>query len=143
MLPMKSLHTQQRLDRRYSTQADLIGFFYLFGVFIGRAFHQLQLLLHLQRFTAMDVSLLFKEFDCLRPLAFLLLSLGQGFFHLLEFCQQGFSFCRQIRERSCASVHILRTSRCRCSCASHQQGASPSSSPQRVGHEQVYRQDVG
>ena len=73
---MKSSHVQQCLDRRYGAQTDLVGFFYLLHVIIGRALHWLQLLLHLQRFTAMDISLLFKKFDRLRQLAFLLLSLG-------------------------------------------------------------------
>ena len=94
MLPMRDSHVQQRLDRRHSAQTDLVGFFYFLHVIIGRALYWLQLLLHLQRFTAMGISFLFKEFDRLRQLAFLLLSLGQDFFYLLEFCQQGFSFCR-------------------------------------------------
>ena len=37
----------------------------------------------------------------------------------------------------------MRMSECRCSCASHRQGALLSSSPQKAKREQLYRQDAG
>jgi len=94
MLPMKSLCTQRGLNCRYSTQSNLISFFYLPDVFIGRTFHWFQLLLQLQRLASLDISLLFESLDRFGQLAFFLLNLGQSFFYLFKFCQQNFSFRR-------------------------------------------------
>ena len=136
---MKSSCIQQGLDGRYSAQANLIGFFYLFDIFIGRAFHQFQLLLHLQCLASLDVSLLFKGLDHLRQLTFFLLSLGQGLFYLFKFCQQGF-LSLPIDRRSFASAYLLRISECRCSYVFHRQGALLSLPPLKARRKQLYRQ---
>ena len=86
MPPMKSLYIQQGLDRRYGTQTNLIGFFYLFDVFIGRALHWLQLLLHLQCLAGLNVSLSFEGLDRFGQLIFFLPSLGKSLFYLFELC---------------------------------------------------------
>ena len=91
---MKSSYIQQSLDGRYGAQTDLIDFFYLLDVFIGRALHWFQLLLHLQCLVGLDVSLLFEGLDRFGQLTFFLLSLGQSLFYLLKLCQQGFPFWR-------------------------------------------------
>ena len=66
-------------------QTNLVGLLYLSGVFVGRTFHQLQLLLHVQRFAGLDISFLLKSLERIGQLAFLLLGLSQSFLHLLEF----------------------------------------------------------
>jgi len=65
----------QRLYRRYGVQSNLVGFFYLLYVVIGRTFYRLQLL-QLQCFATMGVSFLFKELDGLWQLTLFLLGLG-------------------------------------------------------------------
>ena len=104
--PMKNFDVQQSLDRRYGAQTDLIGFFYLLYVVIGRTFHRLQLLLHLKCFAGLDISLLFKNLDRLRQLTFFLSSLGQGFFYLLEFCQQSLSLFADKSEILCFNTSL-------------------------------------
>jgi hypothetical protein len=94
VLPMRASDVQQRLDCRYGAQPDLIGCFYLFGIIIGRTFYRLQLLLQLQRFATVGISFLLEVLDGLRQLALFLLGLRQSILYLLEFGQQGFSFCR-------------------------------------------------
>jgi len=69
--PMKASCVQQRLDRRYGAQPDLVGFFYLLYVVIGRVFYRFQLL-QLQCFATMGVSFLFKKFDGLWQLTLFL-----------------------------------------------------------------------
>ena len=81
---MKSSQIQQSLNSRYGAQANLVGFFYLPDVLIGRALYWLQLLFHLQSLTSLDVSFLLKSLEHLRQLAFFLLSLSQSLFHLFE-----------------------------------------------------------
>ena len=66
MPPMESSYTQQGLDSRYGAQTDLIGLFYLPDVFIDRALHWLQLLLHLQCLAGLNVSFLLEGLDRLR-----------------------------------------------------------------------------
>ena len=93
-LPMKCSQIQQVLNGRYGAQANLVGLFYLPDVLIGRTLYWLQLLFHLQCLPSLDVSFLLKSLDHLRQLAFFLLSLRQGLFHLFELSQQGFPSCR-------------------------------------------------
>jgi len=82
-IPMKSSWIQQGLNSSYGAQTDRVGLFYLSDIFIGTAVYWFQLLLHLQCFMSLDVSFLLKSLEHLRQLAFLL-SLGLGFFYLLE-----------------------------------------------------------
>ena len=91
---MRASCVQQRLDRRYGAQLDLVGYFYLSDIVIGRTFYRLQLLLQLQRLATVGISFLLEELDGLWQLALLLLGFGQGILHLLEFCQQSYSLCR-------------------------------------------------
>ena len=65
VLPMKSSWVQQCLDRRYGAQTDLVSILYLLQIVIGGAFHRLQLVFHLQRLTAVNVSFLLEKLDCL------------------------------------------------------------------------------
>jgi hypothetical protein len=51
------------LDGRYRTQANLIGFLYLFDIFIGNTLHWLKFFLHCQGFASLDVSFLLKSLD--------------------------------------------------------------------------------
>jgi hypothetical protein len=51
------------LDSRYRTQANLIGFLYLFDIFIGSTLHWLEFFLHYQGFTSLDISFLLKGLD--------------------------------------------------------------------------------
>ena len=94
VLPMRSSWVQQCPDRRYGAQMDLVGVLYLFQIVISRAFYRLQLFLQQKFLATMDISFLLKKLDCLRQLAFLRSDLGQGILYLLDFRQQGFSFCR-------------------------------------------------
>jgi len=81
---MKSLQIQQGLNGRYGAQENLVRFFYLLDVLIGRTLYWLPLLFHLQCPTSLDVSFLLNSLERLRQLAFFLLSLGQGIFYLFE-----------------------------------------------------------
>ena len=71
---------------------DLVGLLYLANVFIGRAFHRLQLFLHVQCFAGLDISLLLKSLERIGQLAFFLLGLSQSFLYLLKFRQQSLPF---------------------------------------------------
>ena len=73
---MKSSLVQQSLDGRYGAQTNLVGLLYLSDVFIGRTFHQLQLLLHEQCLASLNVSLLLKSIERIGQLAFFLLGLS-------------------------------------------------------------------
>ena len=95
---MKSSYIQQGLDGRYGAQVDLVGFFYLPDVFIGRTLNRLQLLLHLQCLTGLDITFLLKGLDHFRQLAFFLLGLRQSLLHLFKLSQQSLPFCRQGRD---------------------------------------------
>jgi len=65
-LPMKSSQIQKSLDSGYGPQMDLVGFFYLPDILIGRTFYWLQFLLHLQCFTGFDVSFMLENLELLR-----------------------------------------------------------------------------
>jgi hypothetical protein len=51
------------LDGRYRTQANLIGFLYLFDIFIGGTLHWLKFFLHRQSFAGLDISFLLESLD--------------------------------------------------------------------------------
>ena len=103
MLPMKSSYIQQGLDGQYSAQTNLIGFFYLLDIFVGRAFHWFQFFLHLQCLASLDVSLLFEGLDHLRQLTFFLLSLGRASSTRLSSANR-VSLCADRSEIFCFSI---------------------------------------
>jgi hypothetical protein len=51
------------LDGRYRTQANLIGFLYLFDIFVGSTLHWLKFFLYCQGFASLDISFLLKSLD--------------------------------------------------------------------------------
>jgi len=55
-----------RLDGQYRTQVNLIGFLYLFDIFIGGTLHRLKLFPHWQGFVSLDISFLLEGLDSIR-----------------------------------------------------------------------------